>query len=133
MDFESKDYYRHQIEKISKKTNIKEVDIAKRALELSKENQEEKAEEYKKHVGYYIVDDGLKKLLKTFNVNKKINRTISQKLYLLIIILGTILLDLIILLLSYLLPLDFTRGQYIFAFIIMLLPCSEVIISLFIG
>ena len=131
MDFESKDYYRHQIEKISKKTNIKEVDIAKRALELSKENQEEKAEEYKKHVGYYIVDDGLKKLLKTFNVNKKINRTISQKLYLLIIILGTILLDLIILLLSYLLPLDFTRGQYIFAFIIMLLPCSEVIISLF--
>ena len=41
---------------------MKQVDIAKRALELSKENQEEKAEEYKKHVGYYIVDDGLKKL-----------------------------------------------------------------------
>ncbi|WP_418223252.1 GH36-type glycosyl hydrolase domain-containing protein [Clostridium isatidis] len=130
MDFQTKDYYRHQIEKISKKTNIREVDIAKRALELSKENANND-EEYKKHIGYYIVDDGLKELLRSFNINKKINKTMSQGLFLSVIIFGTILLDLVILLLSYLVPLDFTISQYIFAFITMLVPCSEVIISLF--
>ena len=71
MDFETKDYYRHSVEEISRKTNINEVDLIKTALELSSLHLDNK-DIFKKHIGYYIVDDGLKELLKRFNINKNI-------------------------------------------------------------
>ncbi len=132
MDFETKDYYRHKVEEISRKTAISEVDIIKTALELSSLHLEDK-DIYKDHIGYYIVDKGLEELLKRFDINKNknINIKLSEATYILFILLGTIAVDLLILLLNYFIPLRFSLPQYIFAFILMLIPSSEVVIALF--
>ena len=130
MDFETKDYYRHKVEEISKKTNINEIELIKTALELSSLHLENE-DIFKKHIGYYIVDNGLEGLLKRFHINKNINKKLSQGGYILSILIGTIVVDLLILLLNYLIPLSFSRSQYIFAFMLMLIPSSEVIISLY--
>ncbi len=130
MDFETKDYYRHKVEEISNKTNIDEIQLIKVALELSSLYLDDK-NLYKKHIGYYLVDDGVEELLRRFGINKNINKGIPETSYILSIILGTILVDLVILLLTYFIPLSFSLGQYIFAFILMLIPSSEVVISLY--
>lgn len=130
MDFETKDYYRHKVEEISRKTDINEIRLIKTALELSRLYLDEE-DLYKKHIGYYIVDDGLEELLRRFRINKNINKKIPQTSYILSIIFGTIAVDLGILLLTYFIPLSFSFWQYIFAFILMLIPSSEIIIALY--
>ncbi|SHK33607.1 GH36-type glycosyl hydrolase domain-containing protein [Tepidibacter formicigenes] len=64
MDFDTRDYYRSQIEKIAKKCKVSEVRIAKKAIEYAQSSETE--DEKSKHVGYYIVGKGRKKLLNEF-------------------------------------------------------------------
>lgn len=129
MDFETKDYYRHKIEEISRKTNIDELKLVKTALELSSLHLENR-DFYKRHIGYYLVDDGVRDILKRYNITKNIDKKMSRGCYLSTIFLGTILVDLVVLLLTYLIPLSFNLWQYILAFILMIVPSSEVVISL---
>ena len=62
MDYKTKEYYRSAIENISKNTKVAEIYIAKKALELAKENIE-KADKTA-HIGYYLIDAGKEKLYK---------------------------------------------------------------------
>lgn len=117
MDFQTKDYYRHRVEEISRKTNISEIDLIKTALELSSLHLDNK-DIFKKHIGYYIVDDGLEELLKRFHLNKNINRRLSQGAYILSILIGTIAVDLVILLLTYFIPLTFSSFSIYICFYI---------------
>lgn len=66
MDFESRDYYRSQIEKISHKCSIPEARIARKAVEYA-ESAQVNEDCKQKHVGYYIIGKGRKKLLKEYN------------------------------------------------------------------
>ncbi|MDU4598869.1 MAG: cyclic beta 1-2 glucan synthetase, partial [Clostridium sporogenes] len=65
MDFPSKDFYRNKIERLSRKLKLPESYIAKKSIECAQQFQV-KAEEdnYKKHVGYYIVEEKGVRLLK---------------------------------------------------------------------
>ncbi len=71
-DFATRDRYRHHIERIAKKTDAEEVEIAKRAVEFSKqkaaENQKKNSETLRQtHVGYFLnTDEGLAQLEKYF-------------------------------------------------------------------
>lgn len=59
MDFKTKTYYRENIKKISKKTKVSEIYIAKKCLELaSREGLEGK----ERHIGYYIIAEGKNKV-----------------------------------------------------------------------
>lgn len=60
MDFASRDYYRHEIESLSRSLNISEASVAKRAIECARETDSDDIR--KKHVGYYIVSGGRNKL-----------------------------------------------------------------------
>ncbi len=51
MDFESRDKYRHIIEKMSKDTKLPESYIAKKAIECCKESEYLENDTYKRHVG----------------------------------------------------------------------------------
>lgn len=53
MDYKTKEYYRNVIKEISDKTQISEVYIAKKALELANENIS--ISEKEGHVGYYLI------------------------------------------------------------------------------
>lgn len=75
MDEASRQYYRRRIELISRKYRIPEIEIAKKAVAFSNEENG-----IKSHVGYYIIDDGIKKLIEEFgqrykskNKNEKFN------------------------------------------------------------
>jgi cyclic beta-1,2-glucan synthetase len=61
MEFSSRDRYRHVIERISKRTNTTELKIAEAVVKLASEATEQNVEA-SKHVGYYLVDEGLAQL-----------------------------------------------------------------------
>jgi cyclic beta-1,2-glucan synthetase len=57
MDFASRDTYRHVVENLSRYSRYNEQEVARRAIKLAKEGEGKRG-----HVGYYLVDAGLKNL-----------------------------------------------------------------------
>ncbi|HEU4431890.1 MAG TPA: glucoamylase family protein [Pyrinomonadaceae bacterium] len=66
MEFASRDRYRHVIERISKRTRAKELDVAQAALDFAG-NAKAPNEEPEKHVGYYLIDTGVTTLETKFS------------------------------------------------------------------
>lgn len=65
MDFYTRDNYRHVVEKLSKYSTISEPEVAKLAISLSSRNTNDNR---KKHVGYFLIDKGVKELEKQVQV-----------------------------------------------------------------
>ena len=69
MDFATRDRYRHVVEKIAKSSRQTESDVAHEAIRLAREaaakgNSNDRAG----HVGYYLIDEGLRQLERTAQV-----------------------------------------------------------------
>ncbi|WHH60301.1 glucoamylase family protein [Petroclostridium sp. X23] len=63
MDFASRDYYRHNVEKLSIKSNINEIQVAKKAVECAQMAEVRDDKEIRiKHIGYYLIGKGKKTL-----------------------------------------------------------------------
>jgi len=63
MDFVTRDSYRHAIEKIAKVSSMSEEDIAQRVAALAHEGAMKNGNEDRSaHVGYYLIDKGLKQI-----------------------------------------------------------------------
>src|SRR6266851_2017137 len=62
MDFETRDRYRHIIERISKGTKTSERDIARTALRMAEEARNSAADISHQHVGYFLIGDGIQRL-----------------------------------------------------------------------
>ncbi len=139
MDFQSRDYYRHVIEKISRYVNLPESSIAKKAVECAKEYSDKiGSKECEKHVGYFIVDDGIYVLSKKIGLKRSKLKFISSKfinvhprLYITFMILSTIVLSLITTASIYNYDTNPIAWKYVLAFIVILIPISEIIISIF--
>lgn len=127
MDFKSKDYYRHKLEKLARKLKVNEVDLTNNILELAKKSKDNNEEDYKCHVGYYLIDEGVKEL-KGYNHGGKFN--FSENMYLALNIGGTILISFLIIFITNILGVAYTRTQYIISFLIILIPVNEIIIGL---
>src|SRR5829696_2571021 len=65
MEFVSRDRYRHVIERISKRTRASELKIAQAAIDLAM--QADATSRAQRHVGYYLIDDGLSGLESRFS------------------------------------------------------------------
>lgn len=62
MDFYTRDIYRHAVEKIALRTKLPEKEIAILAIKLAeKAHEENKEDDRKSHVGYYLIGKGLPK------------------------------------------------------------------------
>lgn len=70
MDFESRDYYRRAIERISKDWGVSEVKVANQAVNLSVEAEEKGKPQKKCHVGYYLIDKGRLELFEYLKIGK---------------------------------------------------------------
>ncbi|KAI9432816.1 hypothetical protein F5148DRAFT_1295637, partial [Russula earlei] len=68
MDFYTRDRYRHAVEKISKYGNVAEKDIAALAVELSAADETKDPGSRSGHVGYYLLDNGVKRIEKIATV-----------------------------------------------------------------
>lgn len=65
MDFHTRDHYRHRIENLAKQSKMSETAIAALAIELTKEESlKELPDPRREHVGYFLVDQGLKEIEK---------------------------------------------------------------------
>ncbi|MBC7567013.1 MAG: cyclic beta 1-2 glucan synthetase, partial [Pedobacter sp.] len=61
MDFSTRDRYRHIVESISKFCPLSETEVAQKVLELTENHSApDPISKRKKHVGYYLIDKGLK-------------------------------------------------------------------------
>lgn len=58
MDFESRDYYRHEVEKLARTYGTTEINIAARAIECCMASAGERPDSPLSHVGYYLVGKG---------------------------------------------------------------------------
>ncbi|WMJ80575.1 glucoamylase family protein [Clostridium sp. MB40-C1] len=137
MDFESRDYYRHMIEILAKKIKKPESFIAKKAIECAEEAEKIEGEEYRKHVGYYIFDDGLECLKKKAEFHRKGMNTSKENIkkhavsyYIGTIVFFTIIIMAIFISLSYFNDSDRQLWRYIIAAIVLLIPCSEITMSI---
>ncbi|MGL5378366.1 GH36-type glycosyl hydrolase domain-containing protein [Clostridium sp.] len=131
MDFKTKDYYRHKVERLARIVNVSEEEIVARVLELSNRYLNNERELFKSHVGYYLIDDGVNELLKSFSIKEKITNKMSTGRFIGTITSITLLSSLGVLILMYLIGVNFNVAQYIIAFLIMIIPASEITIALF--
>jgi len=98
MDFNTRDNYRHQVEKIAKKCALSEQEVARIALNLSRKSTEENpADEKRSHVGYYLVGKGacdterIARINETFGEKfKRTCRTSKSPLYVISALLMTV-------------------------------------------
>lgn len=71
MDFESRDYYRHEVEKLARSYETSEIHVADKAVECAKQGADSSPHD---HVGYYLVGRGRRTLL------HKLGKTTKKKL-----------------------------------------------------
>ncbi len=69
MDFATRDHYRHVVEKLAIKHDLDEFQVAVKALECARENQDNSLKKFS-HIGYFIIDRG-RELLETKLGGKK--------------------------------------------------------------
>lgn len=75
MDFATRDKYRHEIERISKRTKATELDVAERAVKLSLNNQKSGKHS---HVGYYLIGEGVIELEKSFSYSPRLKERFKR-------------------------------------------------------
>lgn len=80
MEFTTRDDYRHIVEKIAKSSALSENEVAQIALELAQDAAREKQSERYTHIGYYLVDRGVKKLEKLTKVRYGFWKTLARYL-----------------------------------------------------
>ena len=82
MDFASRDHYRHVIEKIAKGGGLSEGNVARMAIRLSREGAVKSGfGDRVAHVGYYLIDKGLKQLERLAGVRVTASRAFRNAIY----------------------------------------------------
>lgn len=137
MDFESRDYYRHNIEKLAKYMKLPESFVAKKCIECATEAEELPQREYEKHVGYYIIDQGITCLKKEIKYKEKGVRIFSMPFkahkagfFIFANIFGTLLLMAAIIGLSIASDKSIVIWKYIVTAFAIIIPCSEIVNSI---
>ncbi|MEK6337030.1 MAG: glucoamylase family protein [Acidobacteriota bacterium] len=78
MDFATRDRYRHVIERISKRTEKNEPEIARAALGMAEQASEQKENPARAHVGYFLIDDGVFQLERETSYRPRLKERIRR-------------------------------------------------------
>lgn len=70
MDFSTRDQYRHAVETIAKRSRLTEEEVARTAIQLSRQHKKTNAltAQRRSHVGYYLIGDGLQQMEKAVHI-----------------------------------------------------------------
>ena len=78
MDFATRDRYRHVVESISKSSDLSETEVARLAIALTRQHTGgDAAVKRYQHVGYYLIDKGLRKLEQAARVRYSLRRRLA--------------------------------------------------------
>lgn len=80
LDFTTRDEYRHVIEHIAKHSKLSETQITEAVVEETKKHEQLPDRFYKAHVGYYLVDEGIKQTEKLAQARLPISEHISKRI-----------------------------------------------------
>ncbi|PRR78185.1 N,N'-diacetylchitobiose phosphorylase [Clostridium liquoris] len=137
MDFTSRDYYRQEIEKLARYMKLGETFVAKKAIECAMESKDTEDKPYGKHVGYYIIDEGKECLKNKIGFKdkglekiKNVNEYRKVDYYIGFIILATIVLACILVYINLFNYYFMAPWQYVIGFLFLLIPISELVISI---
>ena len=152
MDYKTKAYYRNEIEKISKRTKISELYIAKKCLELAQnrckqnmqnnqhnnnvgqnnvlQNLDDNENKKESHIGYYLISAGKDELLSQL-LNKKV-KSLKPKEKKSMYILGVVFLSVLLSFLCGLFVYNKTQNFFIslIIFVVTLVPSQTIIVQL---
>ena len=79
MDFNTRDHYRHVIEKMAKKCDFSEIVIARKAIELAQNGKDLKGKEDRTaHVGFWLIDKGLPQLEDLIKTKHNLNSVFKK-------------------------------------------------------
>ena len=122
MEYKTKEYYRNTIKEIAKKTNMSEIYVAKKVVELCRQAQNGEKES---HIGYYLIDEGKEKLYKKLEYKEHILKQETKvKTYIATIVILTIVISALI---SQALTKELAK-RILFT-ILLLIPISEIVIQ----
>jgi cyclic beta-1,2-glucan glucanotransferase len=133
MTFETRDGYRHVVERIAKRTHRAEVDVARAAIVLARDAAQRAPDDHRTaHVGYYLIDEGLPQLEEITAYAP----TVRERLYRLLLshAMPVYFLSILLLLLSFLgllvsaLPLA-GAGVVLAVVLVAMVPASEMAVS----
>lgn len=138
MDYTTKEYYRNKVKEISRKVKLSEIYISQKALELASNVYEKEGETKRAHIGYYLIDDGIKQLYEALQISHKKNIN-KVGLYISVISIISLILT-VILSISTIVGADvgapFWRPKMlnvitvIIEFILILIPATEAVIKI---
>ena len=127
MDYKTKEYYRNSLKEICKKTKLSEMYIAKKILQLSKNEYDKNYLSKKAHIGYYLIDKGINELYEKIGYKrfKLLDEKIKEKIYISFIIFTTLVVSFI---LTYILSYNLNNYfVYLLLFVLVLIPSSELV------
>jgi cellobiose phosphorylase len=79
MDFSTRDRYRHVVEKVARKSPLEESAVAREAIELARQGATRKgSEDRTAHVGFYLVDKGLRQLERKAGMRRSAAATLRK-------------------------------------------------------
>jgi cyclic beta-1,2-glucan synthetase len=78
MDFQTRDYYRHQVEAIAKRSNRTENDVARITLDLTRRARESGSDKRNHHVGYYLIGEGRRQTEEACGVSPSLVQSLAD-------------------------------------------------------
>lgn len=80
MDFETRDRYRKTIEKLSAHSELSETEVAEQSLLMAEQSERNNKPEVarEQHIGYYLIDDGFRKLASEINYKMPIGERLRR-------------------------------------------------------
>ena len=136
MDFRTRDRYRHVVERISKATRLSELEVSRHVLSLAGRGADTgSSERVRGHVGYYLVDDGVRELERICGYRPRVTERLQRVIlahatgfYLCAFGLSTISLALVAI--HYTLPPSANMSLWVLAVALSLIPASEMALSI---
>ena len=94
MEYKTKEYYRNTIKEIARKTNMSEIYVARKTIELC---NQKKVGSKQSHIGYYLIDEGKNELYNKLEYKEKtINKKTKAQMYILVFCILTITISILI-------------------------------------
>jgi cyclic beta-1,2-glucan synthetase len=83
MDFHTRDSYRHVVEKIARRSNLSETDVARKAIQLAHQPATAHAsgDARRNHVGFFLVDKGLPQLERAALASPPLGESLARLLH----------------------------------------------------
>lgn len=135
MNFETRNNYRHTIERISKRTNAKELEIAEKALFLAQANSAQETKDSRNnHVGYYLYSAGVIELERIYRYTPQIKEYFFRGILKFPTVFYLASLG-ILTIVFYLVPLyygnlyELTGLYFILTLFLLFIPCSDLAVS----